>query len=50
MYMVAMYGIDWVEDMVNAKHQICKRPRQEITDLKDELKARAKAMEAEVPY
>ena len=50
MYMVAMYGIDWVEDMVRAKHEICKRPRQEITDLKDELKARAKAMESEVPY
>ena len=50
MYMVDMYGIDWVEDMVRAKHEICKRPRQEITDLKDELKARAKAMELEVPY
>ena len=49
MYMVDMYGIDWVEDMVRAKHEICKRPRQEITDLKDELKARAKAMELEVP-
>lgn len=49
MYMVDMYGIDWVEDMVRAKHEICKRPRQEITDLKDELKARAKEMEAVVP-
>jgi hypothetical protein len=49
MYMVDMYGIDWVEDMVRAKHEICKRPRQEITDLKDELKARTKEMEAVVP-
>jgi hypothetical protein len=49
MFMVDMYGIDWVEDMVRAKHEICKRPRQEITDLKDELKARAKAMESEAP-
>lgn len=49
MYMVDMYGIDWVEDMVRSKHEICKRPRADITDLKDELKARAKAMESEVP-
>jgi hypothetical protein len=49
MYMVDMYGIDWVEDMVRAKHEICKRPRADITDLKDELKARAKAMESEAP-
>ena len=49
MYMVDYYGIDWVEDMVRAKHEICKRPRQEITDLKDELKARTKEMEAVVP-
>ena len=49
MFMVDMYGIDWVEDMVRAKHEICKRSRQEITDLKDEVKARAKAMESEAP-
>ena len=49
LYMINMYGKDWVEEMITSKREVCKRPRADILELKQELKDRAKELEAIVP-
>ena len=49
LFMMETYGQAWVEMMIKSKRDVCKRPRADIMDLKEELKARVKELVEKVP-